>query len=133
MVDAMYREIELIWKESKPCQIIKQRIEKAEKRPLFLYGAGRLTGVFIEACGEMGISISGICDSYMQGKYKEFIIINPEELYQKYSDAVILICSYSYNNEIYTRLREQGYAEEQIIPAPLDIHISHHQRNFFHI
>ena len=119
MVDYIYEKIKLVWKDSKPCQTIKHRVEMAGKRPLILYGAGRSTRAFLEACKELELPVVGICDTYLQGKYNEFDIINLDVLCQKYSDAVILVCSYSYNDEICKSLRQQGYGEEQIISCPV--------------
>lgn len=119
MVEHTYSEIKKQWKKCEPCKKIKSRVEMAGKRPLIFYGAGRLAGVFLDVCNEMKIEVSGICDSYAKGKYKELDVISQEVLCEKYPDALILICLHTYNREIYTKLRNIGYEEEQIISCPI--------------
>ncbi len=97
--------------------------ETMKDRPLVLYGAGRLTGVFLDYCKQYGLRVSCVCDTYKTGVYEygEDIlnIINTQTLMRDYSDATVVVCSCSYNDEICASLKQNGFSPERIIPCPL--------------
>ena len=119
MVEAIYLEIKERWKDCAPCRTIRERVNKNKGKTLFLYGAGRLAKVFLEACEEMQISVAGICDTYARGEYNGISIISPQELFDRHPDAIVLICSHTYSDEIYAKLVGRGYSREQIISCPI--------------
>lgn len=113
----IYSEITSNWVTSEPIQNLKKTVGCLSGQPLLFYGAGRLAGVYLDACRELNIQVSGICDKYANGNFRGFEIISPTELSNDFSKAVILVCSHVFNAEISNDLRSLGFSEHQIIPC----------------
>lgn len=113
-----YKKIIKQWIKSEPILKVSKMIASSEERPFVLYGAGRLAGVFLNACKELKISISGICDRRIRGTYEGIPIFSPTELQREYSNAMVLVCSHSFNNDICNDLRRYGFSDRQIIQYP---------------
>jgi len=89
------------------------------ERPLVLYGAGSLGKRICGICEELGIKVSFFCDHNEEGTCNDVQIIRPETLREKLSNAVVVICSWTYNDEINSTLQGLlGFPNEQIIPCP---------------
>ncbi|MCL2575617.1 MAG: FkbM family methyltransferase [Defluviitaleaceae bacterium] len=93
--------------------------EKSKTMPVFTYGAGvGLLGLYPFMRG-LGIEISGICDSFRTGLFKDkYPIINPNELRQKHPDALVVIAAPRFEGEIRESLLALGFCNEQIIDFP---------------
>jgi len=89
-------------------------------RPLILYGAGMLGSKFLSVCQECGIAVARFCDREATGVLEGIEIISPDLLRAKYSDAVVISSSMTYNNEICNTLKDLGFSPEQIIPCPCE-------------
>jgi len=87
-------------------------------RPLVLYGAGRLGKTILNSCHDLGIDVDCFCDRRAVGAVGGVKIISPDLLRNEYSTAIIIVCSWTYNNEICDALKMFGFSREQIIPCP---------------
>ena len=114
------------------------------KRPLVLYGAGSLGKRICSMCEELGLHVSFFCDRNEEGICNGVQIIKPETLREELSNAVVVICSWTYNEEINSTLQGLGFPKEDIIPCPskfaswnspqgFDIHLNGYEwaYNFF--
>jgi hypothetical protein len=87
-------------------------------RPLVLYGAGRMAGLILEYCREYGLPVACVCDRSKTGAYGGEggpPIIDPLTLRRDHPRAVVIICSFTFRDEIYSDLTNNGFSPEQII------------------
>lgn len=105
------------WMESVPILKLKKVVKKLQGRPLVLYGAGRLAGVYLEACRNLEVLVSCICDRSVQGRYENIPIITPQELKDDFANAIVIVCSHVHNQEICNILKELGFSDSQIVPC----------------
>ncbi len=117
--EVSYSKIMEKWNACMPVQKILERKEKLKNRPFILYGAGRLAKVFIDICKKLDIEITAVCDRNSGKMCEGFCTISPMDLKSKYPEAIILICSYTFNLEIFKNLKEIGFEEEQIMLCPI--------------
>jgi FkbM family methyltransferase len=89
-------------------------------RPLVLYGAGRMAGLVLEYCGEYGLPVACVCDRSKTGTYGALPIIDPQMLRRDYPQAKVAICSFTFGDEIYSDLTNNGFLPEQIAKCPSD-------------
>lgn len=85
---------------------------------IIIYGAGNNCEIVVYTCNEYGLNISYICDRDLnkQGKtYFDIEVISPDELIRCHKDAVILVSTTSYYDEVLDFLREH-FPTEQIVP-----------------
>ena len=87
-------------------------------RPLILYGAGTLGSKILDICRKHCIEVAYFCDRKSTGVFEGIDLIFPDKIRDKYPNAVVVVCSYTYNNEIYETLRKFGFPQEQIVPCP---------------
>jgi molybdenum cofactor biosynthesis enzyme MoaA len=90
-----------------------------ENRPLVLYGAARLGKEALGLCRKRGIKVAAFCDRTLTGQCEGIEIVDPETLKNRFSDAVVVVCSYDYSIEIHDTLRRLGFPTERII-VPLE-------------
>jgi wyosine [tRNA(Phe)-imidazoG37] synthetase (radical SAM superfamily) len=88
---------------------------RLENRPLVLYGAAQLGRKALGLCRERGIDVAAFCDRTATDQYEGVEIIDPETLKNRFPDAIVVICSYSYCIEIYDVLRQLGFPTERIV------------------
>lgn len=89
------------------------RIEKPRLTPedtIILWGAGKIGSVTAHAVEKRGLDIKAFVDSAKDKQGKTFCgykIISPEELYEQYSDAAVIVsCAYP---NVYQELVERGF------------------------
>ena len=116
--NAIYNEITAEWLKSNPIQCIVDKLELSDRKSVVLYGAGRLAKVYKEAMESLNITVTAVCDKKTKGQIEELDIITPDTLKTLFLDSMILVCSYSYNEQICNELKEWGFLESQIIPCP---------------
>lgn len=92
-----------------------------QDRPLILYGCGQICKAIIFLCEQKNIRIASLCDSNKTGRYEDtgYNIISPESVKEIYPDAIIMITSKRFENDIYKQLRQLGFDNSQIYPFPL--------------
>lgn len=103
-----------------------------EGHPLVLYGCGEICKAIIFLCEQKDIRIASLCDSNKTGKYEDtgYSIISPESVKEVYPDAVIMITSKRFENEIYKQLRRLDFDDNQIYPFPLSHTYVMHPESF---
>lgn len=115
--DKILREIkETVWFSS-----LEDLKGMLEERPLILYGCGQICKAIIFICEQKGIGIASLCDSNKTGRYEDtgYNIISPESVKEVYPDAVVMITSKRFENEINKQIRCLGFDDSQIYPFPL--------------
>jgi hypothetical protein len=111
-------EIEAEMPNSKLAQTLTVLKSKLERKPLILYGAGDLGGKMLDLCKEYGLVVTCSCDRSVKGMLNgEVKIIDPQTLQREFPNAVIIICSFTYNDEISDTLTKLGFTSDQIIPC----------------
>jgi wyosine [tRNA(Phe)-imidazoG37] synthetase (radical SAM superfamily) len=98
-------------------------------RPLVLYGAAKLGKLFSDICKVSDIDVAAICDKKAVGDYRKIPIIAPDVLKRDFSDALVLVCSITYNDEICAELKNLGFAPEQIMPYPFNYGYIEHENS----
>jgi len=96
--------------------ILFQFEEHLRDRRVILYGTGiAATDLFITLL-ERGITVAFVCDKEKRGVFgtAAIPIISPEKLTQDYQDAVVIIGSITYENEILANLIRLGFQQNQI-------------------
>ncbi|MDR2357949.1 MAG: FkbM family methyltransferase [Oscillospiraceae bacterium] len=104
---------------SKPAALFRKVKSEIGSRPLVLYGAGRLGSAVMAMCAESGMSVQAICDKNAGGELRGVEVVTPRTLRRDYGEAVVVVCSATYNDEICGDLAKIGFAEEQIVPCPV--------------
>lgn len=95
-----------------------KRLEEIQSEKIIIYGAGKMCEASINSLRALGHTISFICDrdKTKQGTEKFGIrIISPEELIEKHSDAIVVVGTSDYTEEVVEYLRTY-FKEECIIP-----------------
>ena len=89
-----------------------------KSHPLILYGAGGNCEFAMFTCSLMNAPVQCVCDSKATGYYcyknQSYSIITPQELFEQYKDSYVLITPWRYEEEIYEKLLEKGFPEENI-------------------
>lgn len=117
----------LVSNNQKRCPIVERTTntvkESIENNKLILFGCGA-GGVGIATFfNELGIKISGVCDSYKNGIFAitGHNIMTPIDLYENHLDAIVLISSRNFENEILSNLISSGFPADRIVTYPWDI------------
>ena len=94
--------------------------EVSKNRELILYGCGVGGSAVAAILNHFGIPFHGVCDSTRTGvfPYTGQNIISPAILCEKHKDAIVLISSGDYEDEIANTLKELGFKDEQVLPFP---------------
>lgn len=90
------------------------------ERAVVLYAAGKVCERIYKYLYKNGIQVSAICDKNQYGKKfldSGLTIIHPDELYQRYRDAWIVVCTFYYSVDAIKGLCLGGIPEENIIRA----------------
>jgi FkbM family methyltransferase len=84
---------------------------------LVLYGCGAFGSAIMARCLSKGIQVEAICDSYKTGTFEnsKLEIISPEDLKNKYPNALVLVSTIQYSGEITKKLQSLGFEKIQII------------------
>jgi FkbM family methyltransferase len=88
----------------------------AASRPVIVYGAHIMGGDIVRFLRNTGIHAACYCDTYKTGfdERAGLRIIGPEELKAEYAHAVVVIGSIAYLGEIFAKLMDLGFEQEQI-------------------
>ncbi|MDR2507110.1 MAG: FkbM family methyltransferase [Candidatus Accumulibacter sp.] len=115
-------EIEAEAKNSKAMKVLSALKPRLKDHPLVLYGAGRLGGVFLDICRELGIEVARFCDRSVTDEYEGIEVIDPQTLKSRFPNAFVVVSSstHNYNDEICGILRRLDFPPERIIPCPVD-------------
>ena len=91
-------------------------------RPLVLYGAGWYSGLYLEYCMEQGLDVTCIGDTYKTGRHECGLpIVDMPTLVAKYPDAIILISSPKFYDEIYLSLTQRWMVGERLFQYPPEL------------
>lgn len=117
--DELYREIEeKALNNGERSLATDFREGNITERPLVLYGAGKNCGFAISLCNTFSIPITCVCDSKLTGVYEYsnqiYEIITPDQLLAQYENAVVLITTWNYEQEISDFLHTAGFPDTQI-------------------
>lgn len=85
---------------------------------VIIYGAGDNMEIAVSICKDRRIPVAYVCDRDVekQGKlYKEIPIISPEDLIKNHQDAIVLISTTTYLEEVKSFLGDY-FPQEKIIP-----------------
>jgi len=94
--------------------------ETLGERPLVLYGAGELGGSILDVCEEQGLPVACVCDRRATGALGGVPIVDPQTLQRNFANATVVVCSYTYNDEIIKNLTRLGFAQDRIVPCPAE-------------
>lgn len=118
-MDNFNKEFEKIredyYKEN-PFRMLIEQKDIFAQRPLILYGCGVLCRAITLVCNDFDIKISAVCDKNKTGIHSDtgLEIISPERLKVEYPDANVIICSYTYKDDIKEVLISLGFPEVRI-------------------
>jgi FkbM family methyltransferase len=87
----------------------------AERIPLIVYGIGTNGSYALDLCVKYGITVDGICDTYKTGQYGAHPILSAETLKERYANALVVITSRDYYEEIWESLILRGFAPMQLL------------------
>ena len=92
---------------------------KAEQndRPIVLYGTGELGRETLMICRKIELEVDCFCDRKSQDSFMGIEVVTPEILADEYKNAVIIVCSIRYNEEICADLHNLGFTKKQIVPC----------------
>lgn len=138
-----FAEIKQLCESDESNREIERTRRLLSNKPLVLYGAG---AVGVEIAGvfkHYGLNVICFCDTHKTGVQREtgLTIIAPQTLKQKYFDAVIIISSIYFVEEIKTNLDALGILAERIIadvffnlhklsPKDLEPHFAGYARSY---
>ena len=98
---------------------IRELKKNLNERPLALYGIGFCFKHFLYWCQECGLQVSCVCDTHKKGVTEGGLpILGMQALVNDFRNAVVLICTPRYNDEIRSSLIQNGFASESIVPCP---------------
>ena len=86
---------------------------KGLKKPLVLWGAGKVGGVAAHCLKTRGVEYAAFCDIAQDKWGTQFCgheVISPDELQKRYPDAVVIITSVFYTSA-YEMLKARGYRD----------------------
>lgn len=111
------------------------RIKKAvtEDREMIVYGAGTNCASVVAMCEEIGCHFTCICDrdkERQKNGYLGFEVISPEELVEKYREAVVVISTILYQDEV-TEFLEKHFPAKQVIAFTHKKLLQKIQRQYF--
>lgn len=101
--------------------VMQSFLELADiKVPIILYGCGEQAALILNFCNYYNIKITAFADSVQCGCFDntQLSILSPAELSSTYPDAVIIISSWKFDNEIYDSLTRLGFPDENIRRFP---------------
>ena len=90
--------------------------EQLSKNPIILYGAGAVGVDVASTLMHYGIKVLCFCDKYKTGIQKDtgLPIVSPQLLLTEYKDAMIIISTIYYADEIKNELRSLGISKNRI-------------------
>lgn len=90
----------------------------SEGREIIVYGAGLYCEPVVAMCKEVGCHIACICDRDKEKQnsgYLGLTVISPEELVERHKDAVVIISTIRYQEEV-AEFLEKHFPLNQVIP-----------------
>lgn len=96
---------------------------KPLEKPVVLYAAGKTCERVYKYLRMKGVPVTAVCDKNKQGMFLDsgLKIIPPEELYQNYQDAWVVVCTFNYSVDAISQLCENGICERNILRATYSI------------
>lgn len=87
------------------------------EKPVVLYAAGRTCERVYRYLRVKGIEITAVCDRFKRGEFLDsgLTIITPDELYRKYQNAWIVVCTFNYSVDAIKSLCLYGKISEKNI------------------
>jgi FkbM family methyltransferase len=112
-----FAEIKAEIKNSQATKALISASQSHENRPLVLVlqGTGQLAGAFLDLYRRNGIEVTCVCGNRGTNNYKGIETIDLESLKNRFSEAVVVVCSPFYRNEICEILRQLGFPTERIV------------------
>lgn len=104
------------------------------EKPIVLYAAGKTCERIYKYLRTKGIHISAVCDKNKFGnKFLDsgLTIIQPDELYQHYRDAWIVVCTFNYSVDAIRCLCLSGVREKNILRATFTSNLAYFSREEF--
>ncbi len=91
-------------------------IQRISTAPFVIYGMGYVGGIIADWCSENGLDYV-FCDQNAEQKRERCgkTVISPEELASEYPDAVVVVASINYYDEISRRLEQLGISRECVL------------------
>lgn len=98
------------------CTELENFCHELPKKEIVLFGAGKIgkrTKQYLNACGFFPVCF---CDNYIKEDEVDGIsVISVDELVRNKRNAIVIICSFVYRNEMYRQLMEREYPKENIL------------------
>lgn len=103
------------------------------EKPVVLYAAGRTCERVYKYLRKKGIQITAVCDKSKRGEFLDsgLTIITPDDLYQKYRDAWIVVCTFNYSVDAIMYLCVYGVPERNILRASYSSNIAYFSKDEF--
>lgn len=115
-----YQEILTERKYAKISRTFDTLKETLGERSLVLYGAGELGSTVLDICAEKDIQVACICDRRASGVLGGVPVISLQTLQRYFSNATVIVCSFTYNEEIIKDLKQLGFGKDRIVPCPIE-------------
>ena len=106
--------------------------ERLSGRRVVLYGAGNAAVDLLGTFQARGVAVTCVCDGKKRGTFGSdaIPIISPEKLAHDYHDAVVIVSSLNYGNEIFTNLIGLGFSRNQIELYPRAYVFEKHRNDY---
>lgn len=103
------------------------------KKPVVLYAAGKTCERVYKYLLSKGINVSAVCDKNRRGEFlgSGLEIISPNELYQHYRNAWIVVCTFNYSVDAIAQLCESGIRECNILRATYSTNLAYFSKEEF--
>lgn len=129
------KKIEKSWEYKNPSfQRIRDAVEHNQQ--IILYGSGK-NGYFTKETLEMcGVNIDYFCDSNAKTigeKRYGIMVISPEQLVNQHSDALVVITTSAFKNEVYEKLLDIHFPIENIIVPQHGILVANCGKQYFDV
>ncbi|MDR3349531.1 MAG: FkbM family methyltransferase [Acidaminococcales bacterium] len=115
-----FEEIKSEIPNSKIASLLRKIKANIGLRPLVLYGAGQLGVAFLDACRELGLAVAAFCDRRAIDAVDGIPVIDADRLRREFSDALVMVCSQAYKDDIMNTLSGLGFPDERIIGCPIE-------------
>lgn len=109
-------------------------IEGTSGRDIVLYAAGKTCDRIYHYLMSKGIKISAVCDKNKRGEFLDsgLEIISPQQLYQSYKHAWIVVCTFNYSVDAITELCLNNIPEKNILRATFTSNLAYFGKDEFY-
>lgn len=83
-------------------------------RRIIIFGCGNMGREMYYLLQNVGIAVDAFCDNRQKGQIEEKEIIAPGDLVNRFPDALILVASYVYEEEMFYQIKGLGIPEDNI-------------------